>query len=328
MQTLAKIPHMSIFKNPHYYSHDGFRLAFYEEGPKEGPPILMVHGWPELAFSWSNQISVLAEAGYRAIAIDLRGFGHSDAPQEAAHYGITQMVADLEALMDHLELPTAALLGHDWGGIIVWHAARFLASRISHVISVSTPHVRLAPIDPIKIFRKRFGDDHYFVDFNDHFGRADALFASDPEAFFKMMFRSTPKGTQLEAKHTHIPKNFEAYVKAGAPELSGAIMRPDQRAYYAGAYKRSGFHGGLNLYRNTTENWELGQGLSLKITQPSLMISAREDLFLPPETTDHMETLISDLDRHIIEDCGHWVMWEQPHQLNQILLAWLAKRYP
>jgi len=157
-EKLAKVPLMTVFDNPHYYHHDGFRLAYYEAGPKDGVPILMVHGWPELAYSWSHQMPALAAQGYRAIAVDLRGFGHSDAPHGVEHYDVMQIVSDLEALMDHLELPRVVLLGHDWGGIVVWHAARFLARRVSHVMSVSTPHVRLAPIDPIKIFRKRFGD--------------------------------------------------------------------------------------------------------------------------------------------------------------------------
>ena len=317
---------MSIFDDPKFYRNDGLKLAYYEMGPRDGVPILLVHGWPEMAVSWSHQMPALAEAGYRAIAIDLRGFGHSGAPHGAVHYGIAQMTSDLEALMDHLGLERAVMLGHDWGGIIVWHAARFLAARVSHVISVCTPHVKLAPIDPIEIFRKRFGDDHYFVDFCDHYGRADALFATDVAAFFKMMFRSTPKGAKLEAKHTHIPKNYAAYVAAGAPVLRGAIMSADDMARYVQGYERSGFHGGINLYRNTTANWQLAKTMALDILQPSLMISARDDLFLPPEATDHMGKIVPDLERHIIEACGHWVMWEQPELLNTILLDWLARR--
>ena len=316
---------MTLFNTPRYYDNDGFKLAYYEAGPKDGVPILLVHGWPELAFSWSNQIPVLAQAGYRVIAVDLRGFGQSDAPHGVHHYGITQIVADLEALLNHLHISKAVLLGHDWGGIIVWHAARFLRDRISHVISVSTPHVKLAPIDPIKIFRKRFGGDHYFVDFCDYPERADQLFAQDVAAFFKLMFRTTPPSSKMLAEHTHIPKNYTAYLASGTPDLPGQFMRSEDRDYYIRAYKRSGFHGGLNLYRNTTENWQLGQGLSLHIPQPSLMISAREDLFLPPEMTDHMIDLIPDLERQIIENCGHWVMWEQPETLNRMLIDWLSR---
>ena len=104
---------MSIFDDPNFYRNDGFTLAYYEMGPHDGTPILLVHGWPELAVSWSNQMPALADAGYRAIALDLRGFGRSDAPHEVAHYGITQLTSDLEALMDHLGLERVVMLGHD-----------------------------------------------------------------------------------------------------------------------------------------------------------------------------------------------------------------------
>jgi len=317
---------MSIFEQPKYYHRDGLRLAYYDMGPKEGVPILLVHGWPEIAYSWKNQMPVLAEAGYRALAVDVRGFGSSDAPLDAAYYGIEAIIADLEALLDHLKIPKVVLLGHDWGGIIIWHAARMIENRVSHVMSVSTPHVRLSPVDPIKIFRQRHGDDHYFVDFCDYVGRADALFAVDPDAFFRLMFRTTPSGTVLESHHFHIPKNFKQFLEAGAPDMSGAIMTDEDRDVYTQAYTKSGFHGGLNLYRNTTANWEFGQSLSLQISQPSLMISARDDLFLPPEFTQPMVDMVPDLERHILEDCGHWVMWEQPDALNALLLDWLARR--
>jgi len=135
-------------------------------GPERGTPILLVHGWPELAYSWKNLMGPLARAGYRVIAYDLRGFGHSDAPSDgpsrgAHHYGIAQQVSDLEAVLDAFEIKQATICGHDWGGIIVWHAARMLAQRVKRVISICTPHVGQAPADPIKIFKKRHGEEHY-----------------------------------------------------------------------------------------------------------------------------------------------------------------------
>ena len=170
------------FPSPHYIHHDGIQIATYAAGPEDGPdykgPILLVHGWPELAYSWKNIIGPLAEAGYRVIAYDLRGFGNSSAPDDgpsrgAHHYGIAQQVGDLEAVMDAYGLSKAVICGHDWGGIIVWHAARMIASRVSGVISICTPHVGEAPADPIAIFKKRHGDEHYFVHFTERPGAAD-----------------------------------------------------------------------------------------------------------------------------------------------------------
>lgn len=316
---------------PHFIRSDGLSIATYVMGPADGTPLILVHGWPELAHSWSPLMPRLAGAGYRVIAYDLRGFGASDAPDDepncgAHHYGIANQVADLSAVMDAYAIKRAVICGHDWGGIIVWHAARMIAERVSGVISICTPHVGVAPADPIAIFRKRHGDSHYFVHFNDHPGVADALFARDPDAFFRLMFRSTPVGAKPQAGQASIPEKFQHYLEAGAPPLKGAVMSAQDHAVYVKAYTQSGFHGGIGLYRNTTQNWQLTRGLNQRVHQPCLMISPEDDLFLPPSTTDGMEALISDLTKVRIAECGHWAMWEHPNAVADAMLDWLNAR--
>lgn len=313
------------FPDPTYIRHDGFNLALYEAGPKDGVPLILVHGWPEMAYSWKNQIGVLSAAGYRVIAYDVRGFGRSSAPNGIEHYGVANLVSDIEAILDARDLKQAILVGHDWGGIIVWRAARMLANRAKGVIGICTPHYAPAPVDPLKVFRKRHGNEHYFCHFNDHRGKADTLFLQNPVSFFRFMFTKVVPGTKLTSEHFHTPKRFENFLAAGAPKADLVMGEADLRVY-ARHYSQSGFHGGLSLYRNTTANWEQEQGMSSKITQPVLMISAREDLFLPPEASDGMPALIPDLERHILEDCGHWAMWEQPEALNGLMLDWLGRR--
>lgn len=313
------------FPNPTYIRHDGFDIALYEAGPEDGLPLILVHGWPEMAYSWKNQMGVLAAAGYRVIAYDVRGFGRSSAPDGMTHYGVANLVSDIEAILSARDIEQAVLTGHDWGGIIVWRAARMLAERILGVIGICTPHYPPAPVDPLKVFRKRHGDDHYFIDFNDHPGRSDALFLQNTENFFRFMFAKIPPGTKMTSELLQTPKRFAAYLAAGAPDADLVMSDADLKVY-ARHYSRSGFHGGLNLYRNTTANWEQEAGMSSRITQPVLMISAREDLFLPPEAADGMEKIIPDLERHVIEDCGHWAMWEQPEVLNELMLEWLGRR--
>ena len=308
-----------------YIALENAKIAIYQAGPEDGIPVLMVHGWPEIAYSWKNQIGPLADAGYRVIAMDVRGFGYSSAPTDVAEYGIQKLVGDIEGILDNLGIDQTIICGHDWGGIIVWHAARMIESRIKGVIGVCTPHVKRPPIDPMKIFEQRHGSDHYFVEFK-RSNEADHLFASDPDAFFRLMFRSTPKSAKPSSDMYHIISRFQAYLKSGAPDLKGAIMSPDDLQVYVDAYRHSGFHGGHNLYRNTTENWEFDAGIGDKISQPSLMISARQDLFLPPEFSDQMVDLVPDLERHIVEDCGHWAMWEQPEAINALMLQWLDRR--
>lgn len=310
------------FPIPRYLDHDGFKLALYEAGPKDGPVLILIHGWPEMAYSWSNQIGPLSKAGYRVIAMDVRGFGKSSAPHGLEHYEISQLVSDVEAVLDDIGATQAALIGHDWGGIIVWHAARMLRDRISHVVSLCTPHVKRAPADPIKIFRTRHGDEHYFVHFHDHPGKADALFARDPESFFRLMFQPVEKGTEITSDMFHTPVRFEAFIKNRKGPVPSIVPEKDLQIYVK-AYKESGFHGGLNLYRNTTANWTLAKGLSDNIAQPVLMISAQDDVFLPPAFADPMVDMVPNLTRHTIRDCGHWIMWEQPEIINRLMIEWL-----
>ena len=204
-----------------YIALENAKIAIYQAGPEDGIPVLMVHGWPEIAYSWKNQIGPLADAGYRVIAMDVRGFGYSSAPTDVAEYGIQKLVGDIEGILDNLGIDQTIICGHDWGGIIVWHAARMIESRIKGVIGVCTPHVKRPPIDPMKIFEQRHGSDHYFVEFK-RSNEADHLFASDPDAFFRLMFRSTPKSAKPSSDMYHIISRFQAYLKSGAPDLKGA----------------------------------------------------------------------------------------------------------
>ena len=100
---------------------NGIRMGYYEAGPKtDTPPVILCHGWPEIAFSWRHQIKALSEAGIRVIAPDQRGYGTTDRPEAVEAYDIEHLTGDLIGLMDHLEIDKAIFVGHDWGGFIVW----------------------------------------------------------------------------------------------------------------------------------------------------------------------------------------------------------------
>ena len=105
-----------MFPEPRFVDTNGIRLAVYEQG--SGPPVLLLHGFPELAFSWRHQLPALAEAGYRAVAPDLRGYGKSDAPENVDAYTMDELVTDVTGLLDSLATGPAVLVGHDWGALI------------------------------------------------------------------------------------------------------------------------------------------------------------------------------------------------------------------
>lgn len=314
------------YDDPTFVSCDGFQIATYPHGPDDGTPVILIHGWPELAFSWATTVPALTAAGYRAIPYDLLGFGKSDGPRETSHYGIANVVGHLEAVLDHFGIEKAILLGHDWGGIILWNAVRMLKHRTIAAISISTPHVGRAPVDPMAIFEKRYGKDHYFIEFRDNTDAVEELYNSDPDAFFRMMFRTTPTGMTLTPELTHLPKRFKAYLSSGAPDNGAMVLTPAQHKVYADHYARTAFLPGMNYYRNTTANWELSEGLSTQIDVPSLMISPEDDFILPPSTTDGMVKTVPDLTRVTIPACGHWAMWDQPEAVNAAITGWLAAR--
>jgi pimeloyl-ACP methyl ester carboxylesterase len=105
------------FPEPSFIETNGIRMAVYEEG--KGYPVVLCHGFPELAFSWRHQVPALAEAGFRAIAPDLRGYGRTDKPADIEAYDIIHLANDLAGLLDALQIEKAVFCGHDWGGHVV-----------------------------------------------------------------------------------------------------------------------------------------------------------------------------------------------------------------
>jgi len=300
-------------------------LAAYEQG--EGMPVILVHGWPEIAYSWKNQMEPLARAGYRAIALDLKGFGYSDAPQDKSQYDSKSMTQDFVNLLDALNIEKAIFCGHDWGGALVWSMAQLHPNRVDGVIGVCTPHLPPPPVPPLGIIEKRFGPKHYFIQFQED-GVCEKIFSGQEKKFFKLMFR-TP-APRAEWKNL-VPQIFDLpgrIANGPTPQDEDVIIAMDDLQYYVDAYCHSGFHGGINLYRNIDVNYEIARSLDPVIKTPSLWIGAEDDLFLPPETADEMGKLVPDLEKHVISNCGHWVMWQKPEVLNAYLISWLTRRFP
>lgn len=316
---------MKDFPEPTFIDAGGVRLATYEAGPRDGTPVILMHGWPELSYSWKNQLPALAAAGYRAIAIDLKGFGASDAPRDIALYSAKEMTADFAALLDALGLERAVFLGHDWGGALVWSMAQLHPGRVAGAISVSTPLRKRPPVPPLGIVAKKLTPNHYFIRFQEE-GAAETLFESDIDRFFAFMFR---KPVPREKWASLIPDVYDLpgrFAEKREIDRSRLVISENDLKVYADAYRRSGFRGGINIYRNIGRNWEYMKGRDETVRAPSLWVGAELDLFLPPETAGDMGSLIPDLEKHVIAGSGHWVMWEKPAELNAILIDWLNRR--
>ena len=116
---------------------NGIRMHLAEAG--SGPLVVLCHGFPELWYSWRHQLAALAEAGLRAVAPDMRGYGQTDRPEAIDQYTVLHMIGDMVGLLDALGSEQAVIVGHDWGAVVAWHAAQLRPDRFRSVVGLSVP---------------------------------------------------------------------------------------------------------------------------------------------------------------------------------------------
>ncbi|MBO9708928.1 MAG: alpha/beta hydrolase [Caulobacter sp.] len=324
----ALIPGMPA---PSFAQFNGVRMAYYEAGPRRGVPIVLCHGFPEFSYSWRHQIAALAAAGRWVIAPDQRGYGLTEVPQAVEAYDMAHLTSDLVGLLDHLGVEKAVFCGHDWGGIIVWQMPLMHPERVAGIIGVNTPFVPRLPMDPIAMFRRAYGEDMYIVHFQKP-GVADAQLAADVEKTMRYFMRR-PAGSQddflarpAERRSLALQDGLAAF---DAADQRNQLLSPQELAVFVETFKRTGFTGGINWYRNFTRNWERSADLPTRIDHvPCLMIMAEHDVVLPPSMADRMGDQISDLEKVLVEGSGHWTQQEKPERVNQILIDWMDRRFP
>lgn len=322
---------MVDFPAAKYCDTNGISMAYYEAGEKsDKPPVILVHGFPEIAYSWRHQLPALAAAGFHAIAPDMRGYGKTDQPSAIEDYDMQHLMGDLVGLMDHLGYDKAIFCGHDWGGFVVWQMPLYHAERVAGVIGVNTPFMPRSPMDPIELMRMAFGEDMYIVAFQEP-GKADAILNSDPGKALRFFYRKSGMTLkQFEA----LPQDQQslamlvALQESPESEWTGTpVLTPEEYAVYLEAYEAKGFTGGINWYRNFTRNWQNSEGVVDHVPMPSLMICAEDDIALRPQMADGIEQFVPDVEKHLIPACGHWTQSEKPDELNALMVDWLGRRF-
>lgn len=313
-----------MFPEPRKIASNGIELAVYEQGT--GPAVILLHGFPELAFSWRHQLPALASAGFRAIAPDQRGYGGSEVPPSVGDYRIEALIADVEGLMDAFELDSAAFVGHDWGALLLWQMALRRPGRIKGMIILNIPYYPRLPVDPVSVMRRKLGDDHYIVNFQDS-DEADRAFAEDPAHFINMMMR---RGQMRREQFEQLPaekRSFSLLRVMARTRGSGEPLLDDQELrYYASAFARTGFSGAINWYRNFSHNWQTLENHDVRVRVPTLFIGAVDDLVVDLGHIEAMKPFVDDLELHMLDDCGHWTQQEMPDEVNRLMLDWLSRQ--
>lgn len=310
-----------MFPEPSFVDVNGLKMAVHEQG--DGLPVILLHGFPELAFSWRHQLPALAGAGFRAIAPDQRGYGRTTGPADVTDCRMSQLIADVHGLLDALELDSATFIGHDWGALVLWQMAMLAPERIDRLIALNIPHYPRSPIDPIRVMRERFGNDFYIVNFQDS-DEAERVFGKDPRHFINRMMR---KNQLTREQFETLPSQHQVVSllrQTLAENASGdALLNDEELDYYAAGFERSGFTGPINWYRNWTRNWEQLDGVDQQIDIPTLFIGADNDVLIGLQHIEGMKPFVSDLTIHMLE-CGHWTQQEKPADVNRLILDWLT----
>lgn len=316
----------AAFPEPQTVACNGIRMAVYSQGC--GRPVVLLHGFPELAFSWRHQLPALAAAGYQAIAPDLRGYGGTDKPGTVSAYAMDSLIGDVTGLLDALELPQALFVGHDFGALLLWQMALTVPERVAGLIALNIPFLPRPPVDPITWMRERFGPDFYIVNFQDS-TEADRRFAENPARFIGRMMRRRPITREQFDRLPRERRVLSLLALLDRPTPAGEpLLDEHELAFYGAAFRAGGFTGPINWYRNWSRNWASGADTEQRVRVPSLFIGATDDIVISPSQIEAMRPHIDDLEIRMLADCGHWTQQEKPDELNSLMLDWMRDRYP
>jgi pimeloyl-ACP methyl ester carboxylesterase len=306
-------------------STNGVDLHLVEAG-REGPVVLLAHGFPELAYSWRHQLPALAAAGYRVVAPDQRGYGRSSRPEAIEDYDIHHLVGDLVGVLDELEADQAVVVGHDWGSMVASHMALLHPERVRGLVNVSVPHLPRGGAAPITAMRNALGDNFFYILYFQQPGIADAELGGDPARTMRRLLAAAPLRPGAAPDPALFANDGRGFVDR-VPEPDGlpGWLSAAELDRYVEEFSRTGFTGGLNWYRNFDHNWETTAELAgATVGVPSLFVGGALDpvLIMSPPAVGH-GSLRDHRGDVVIPGAGHWVQQEAPTEVNAALAGFL-----
>lgn len=297
-----------------------------------GPLVLMVHGFPESWWSWRHQLAPVAEAGFTACAIDVRGYGGSDKPEPVEAYAMEYMVGDLVGVADMLS-PTepAILVGHDWGAPIVWNAALTNPERFRAVAALSVAYLGVAERPFNEVFDTLFTRKDRF--FYQAYFQTEGVAEAEAEADIRTFLRKFYYALSGDAP----PGSWPTNKSASDPLLKGLVdpapfpdwMSAADLDFYVGEFSRSGLRGPLNRYRNHERDWSwLQRYKARRVEQPAFFMAGDRDLAFNMlgrgDPIELMRRHVPNLQAaEVLPGCGHWTQQERPAEVNTALIPWL-----
>lgn len=304
---------------------NGITLRVVVEG--QGPLVILVHGWPQCWYLWRHQIDPLVAAGYRVAVPDMRGYGESDAPAAVADYTIRHLAGDVAGIAAALGEPQFTVVGHDWGCIVSWYTALLHAANCRAVCGLSVPFWRWGPqtVDPPGL-ENSFWYQRYFQPE----GIAERELDADPRRSLSRLYYSAcaRAGQSAFLDQLKFPRDSRLLDVLPAPGDMSSFVTDADMDYYVEMYRKSGFRGGLNWYRNIpTVSSSTPELEGRRIAQPAAFIAGAADpvLLFDPNWREKFVASFDDLrSLDLIDDAGHWVQLEQPAKTTDLILRFLA----
>ncbi|WP_326808952.1 alpha/beta hydrolase [Streptomyces sp. NBC_01186] len=309
----------------------GGRIHLVEQGT--GPLVLLVHGFPEGWYSWRHQLPALAAAGYRAVAVDVRGYGRSSKPGAVSDYRMLAHVADNVGVVHALGERTATVVGHDWGATIAANSALLRPDVFTAVGLLGVPYAPRGGIRPTEAFAALGGTEEFYVSYFQQPGRAEAEIEADVRGwlagFYASLSADTGAGAEAYGGSPYfVPEGARMADRFVGGRLPGWLSEAELDVY-AGEFERTGLTGALNRYRNVDRDWaDLAAWDGAPIGVPSLFVGGELDsstTWLAPAIEAFPRTLPGLRGSHLLPGCGHWVQQERPEEVNGLLVGWLEQ---
>jgi pimeloyl-ACP methyl ester carboxylesterase len=318
----------------HRYARiNGLYTHYVEQG--QGPLVVLAHGFPHTWFSWRHQIPVIAEAGFRVIAPDLRGMGQTDTPRDPAAYDCEHTAGDLAALLDHLGETRAVFCGLDFGVFAIYDLAFRRPERVAAIIAFNNPS---APHDPARsplaesaeLASKHFYHIDYFV----KPGVAEAALDAEPREFLTRVFHALSGAYRYLDVWKHPPGTPYLEALPPAPPFPWPWLDELEMEFFVSDYSRSGFLGGMNWYRAMDLRWAQRKPYeSVKNPAPFFFIGSEHDTDLegfhgydPLAQIAHQYADVRAIE--MVPKAGHMLQMERPREVNSIILKFLADLRP
>jgi pimeloyl-ACP methyl ester carboxylesterase len=306
----------------------GTRIHLVEEGT--GPVVLLIHGFPESWYSWRHQLPAIAAAGFRAVAIDVRGYGRSSAPLDIEAYGMLHHVNDNLGVLEALGEPAAVVVGHDWGSPIAANSALLRPDVFRALALLSVPYSPPGPRRPSDAFAEMGGGEEFYINYFQEPGRAEAEAEADVRGWLLGFYIGAsgnasrpPDGGTIAT----VPRGGRLRDRFVVPEELPPWLTEADVDFYTAEFEAKGFRGALNRYRNVDRDWQDLQPWGRQpITVPSLFIGGERDgptIWGQAAIGRFPQTLPGLRGSHILPGCGHWVQQERAEEVNDLLVGWL-----